>query len=213
MGFPPHRKMIADMAAQEFAAHVLKPEGEGRWYCGKPGTGMYHFRVLTAPFAIIVYGDIGECILRCSDRDALGWLRSAVHDEPGTEGHPDYVLSKVEAGKSAPKEFLAELAMEELGRLREDGRADIAGAIEEDLKHHYGADLAIPDSPWAQTVFRESYHEHAQTAEVPECADWSSTMLRIHHALCTFVRLLPAQAQAVLPQASAEPSAPQEGPG
>lgn len=43
------RRTVAHLAAKGFARHVITEEGEGRWLCHTPGTGVYSFRVVTAP--------------------------------------------------------------------------------------------------------------------------------------------------------------------
>lgn len=82
------RQQIAKAAEDAFKNHQVVLEAEGRWLCKKPGTSIYSFRVVALPGAIVIYGDIGEAILRPSDRDVVGWLRGSV-------GSPDYVLGKM----------------------------------------------------------------------------------------------------------------------
>lgn len=78
---------IGDLAAQAFEQHKLKNEGEGRWYCGRSGSGMYHFRLIAAPRCIFIYGDIGQAVLLCSEADSVKWLRQSIHER-------DYVMGK-----------------------------------------------------------------------------------------------------------------------
>jgi hypothetical protein len=84
------KAQIAEMAREAFAQHVCERR-EGGWLCRRPGTSVYAFWVFTTPGAIVFYGDLGEAILRPSDRDALPWLRGAVRSL-------DYVIEKVRAG-------------------------------------------------------------------------------------------------------------------
>lgn len=86
------RKDIATFAARDFAQHVLAVEGPNEWRCGKAGTVISSFRILCRPGMVAVWGDMGEWILRHSDKDSLGWLRGAVRS-------PGYLLSKVKAGE------------------------------------------------------------------------------------------------------------------
>jgi hypothetical protein len=74
------RQQIAEMAAESFKDHVITPEGEGRWRCKRPGTGMYSFRVVTLPGAVVVYGDVGDALLKVSyytTADIVAWLRGS----------------------------------------------------------------------------------------------------------------------------------------
>lgn len=90
--FTETHKSIASMAAEAFASHGLTREAPQEWRCGRDGTVIYSFRILFRPGMIAVWGDLGEWILRHSDRDSLGWLRGSV-------GSPDYLLEKVKAGE------------------------------------------------------------------------------------------------------------------
>lgn len=78
---------IERLAAEALDRHMLRAEGEGRWFCGRPGTGFYHFRVVTAPGHVFLCGDLGTAILACSERDSLSWLKRAI-------GSADYLLGK-----------------------------------------------------------------------------------------------------------------------
>lgn len=86
-----NRADITEVARESLANHRLVPEQtEGpvrMWYCGEPGTGIYSFRVIAAPFMILVYGDIGDYMLQASERDLIPWLRGAVKSE-------HYLISK-----------------------------------------------------------------------------------------------------------------------
>ncbi|HWQ10117.1 MAG TPA: hypothetical protein VN436_13445 [Holophaga sp.] len=86
------QKVITELAARDFTKHVLTVEGPGEWRCGEPDTVIMSFRILCRPGMVVVWGDLGEWVLRHSDRDSLGWLRGAVRS-------PDYVLQKVKAGE------------------------------------------------------------------------------------------------------------------
>jgi hypothetical protein len=81
-------RTVDELAESAFEDHVLLPEGEGRWFCGRPGTGMYHFRIVMSPGCILLYGDIGEAVFRCHERDALAWLLASMG------GGRDYILGK-----------------------------------------------------------------------------------------------------------------------
>jgi hypothetical protein len=89
---------IAEFAAEAFKDHEVtrrwSVNGDASYRCGKPGTSIYAFNVVTLPGAVVFYGDLGEAILRPSDRDVLPWLRGAVNSA-------DYLISKV---KPAPEQ-------------------------------------------------------------------------------------------------------------
>lgn len=44
------------------------------WLCRRPGSGMYHFRVVAGPGMLLVYGDVGNHILQNHDKDMVKWL-------------------------------------------------------------------------------------------------------------------------------------------
>ena len=96
------RADYAKYAEEAFAEHIITPEQtEGpvrMWLCHKPGTGIYHFRVIAAPGILVVTGDVGDNILRASDRDLVPWLRGAVKS-------PDYLMEKIVRGYNC-KEFV-----------------------------------------------------------------------------------------------------------
>jgi len=81
-------RTIDELAKEAFKDHVLREEGEGRWFCGRPGTGMYHFRLIVAPGCVLLYGDIGEAVFLCAEPDALNWLLASAG------GGRDYILGK-----------------------------------------------------------------------------------------------------------------------
>ena len=61
----------------QFDKHQITREGPGLWFCGEPGTGIYHFRVIMVPGRIIVTGDIGDMILNVNHRKPLRWALGA----------------------------------------------------------------------------------------------------------------------------------------
>ena len=83
-------------ARETFKHHVLKVEGEGRWYFGpKNGSNNMDFRVIDAPGALIMFGDAGELMFQPHGRSALGWLRSVLERESGWS--VEYIAEKVPA--------------------------------------------------------------------------------------------------------------------
>jgi hypothetical protein len=84
-------KRRAEIAARKsFEGHVLKDEGHGRWYCARPDTNNYSFRVTDFRDGLILSGDLGELILVVYGRNPIAWLRGCLRS-----GNEDYVLSKV----------------------------------------------------------------------------------------------------------------------
>lgn len=101
-------KNVFASAECDFRSHVLKSEGEGRWYCGKPGTIMCSFRVVFAPGHICVFGDMPSGILSMSGRNSLGWLLG----RPATS----YLLSKLDNPRQCFYQGDATEALEEIHR-------------------------------------------------------------------------------------------------
>jgi hypothetical protein len=101
MNYQSFAKTCADVKQQlsdAFTRHVLTAEGDGRWLCRAPDTNAYWFRLIVAPNALIVLGDLGEMVARPYTPDPIAWLRGAV-------GSPGYFVEKVQASKSPTKEF------------------------------------------------------------------------------------------------------------
>lgn len=129
----PKRKTTVDaLAVEAFARHKLRSEGKGRWYCGRPGSGLYHFRLITAPGCILLYGDIGQAILLCQAVDALAWLRKAISDR-------DYVLGKSCFAQKdrwgwMPQDLWHYHALETFCRLLDEGKELICGETDEECR-------------------------------------------------------------------------------
>lgn len=76
-----YAKMIDEMAVKAFAEHEIEVKLEQGLYrhyrCAKPGTGIYHFHVVTFPGRILVCGDIGDM---CWERvpDMFTWAPGAL---------------------------------------------------------------------------------------------------------------------------------------
>ena len=87
------RQDIQEIANESFANHTLKVEQDQgpvrMWLCSRPGTGMYHFRVVAAPGWLAVYGDVGNHMLSANDKDLIPWLKRSVKSY-------DYLISKFE---------------------------------------------------------------------------------------------------------------------
>lgn len=172
------RAEIAEMAVKSLKDHALTAEGDGRWYCGKPGTGYYSFRVITSPGCVFMHGDLGEIALICHDRDSLQWLK--------TSTHMDYALGKASERK---REFLpseAERALKDIYNDRDDNRRGIVDKIRDSWEWYSGED----DKFSPEMAFRIAYRDATGDCEVPDCTDWDGSMIWQWHALRKFVELL-----------------------
>jgi len=123
-------QQIEENAKRAFEDHVLIEEhADGLfrcWVCKRTDSIVYSFRVVTAPGALIVYGDVGHHILyRCEDM--LPWIRGSI-------GSRDYVLEKLMADSKATTQFYSELVDEYF----DDELAEAQKAIDEDfdVEHH-----------------------------------------------------------------------------
>ena len=84
------RASIAEMAKESFARHELTVKADREWLCKRPGEWAYSFFVIARPGVLIVYGDLGEYVLRMHNEDPITWLDGAV-------GSPAYLFGKVAA--------------------------------------------------------------------------------------------------------------------
>ncbi len=111
-------KHAQERAPIAFANHVVTKEGEGRWHFGKPGTGIYHGRIITAPGTLILFGDLGELMFRPSSKDALGWLRDCLTASGSKVYSVGYVAEKVPHDIKIT-EFQKEAVAERIQQLRD----------------------------------------------------------------------------------------------
>lgn len=160
---------IKGMAAEAFVGHALTSEGPGEWRFGRPGTVIYSSRVLFRPGTIIVWGDLGEWVLRHGNKDSLGWLRGAVQS-------PDYLLEKVRAGKRE-RFYPADAA-----KLLKDpeteeswGAARVA-RVREELNGWRGGDFTEED--WAREWYEAGADEVPNVRYPCESALWLIELLR-----------------------------------
>lgn len=123
MGKRDLREDIEMLAESAFKKHTLVWEEKTRtWYCGEPGTGIYHFRVAELPGCIAVWGDIGNMMI-LGRGYGLEWAAGSIHST-------DYFLSKTNKQKD---QYYASLFKEHLiyhldeydrNRKDEDGEVD-----------------------------------------------------------------------------------------
>ena len=172
---------IHEMAAKSFQRHILKDEGGTdilhSWSCRGPGTGIYAFRVISAPGLLIVHGDVGEGIWQVSDRDSVRWLRGAFKSR-------DYVLGKLVATKDPPREFKPQDALRYLDEMMfKEGR--LSEEHYEDLRR-----AALTDWEDPGTAFAREWYE-VGLDDPPRCQGPTSQALWLYECLCWFIQALP----------------------
>lgn len=168
------RKDIATFAARDFADHALTVEGPNEWRCGKAGTVIMSFRILCRPGMVVVWGDLGEWVLRPSGRGTVAWLRGAVDS-------PDYLLSKIAAGKKE-RFYVAEaeklLADPETAEYWGEG---VVAKVRESLESRWGDEMTRDE--WYQ-AWSDAGADEPPGADYPcEAALWLVEMLRKFVAL------------------------------
>lgn len=186
------------MAEQSFKDHQITEEQPGVFYCGKPGTGHYSFRVAFLPAGlIVVYGDIGDMMLQRGGED---WLSGAIrHDYVS-----DYVFEKQlpRRGRYEKQmEFMPGDAVAELRRMYD-------GVPDRDVENPDPADpdhweqqpnpkkaiciaedwLSFDSSGCDGDGWDRAYYSWAGDCEHPRCRDYSSNDLWCYHALSWFVQ-------------------------
>lgn len=162
--------------AENMAEHVVTAEGPGRWFAGRPKRSEYHFRVLTAPGAIVLLGDIGELILLPHDRDAFAWMCGTLRD--GRE--LSYPLSKIPTDLRQ-EEFLEDLAEEILAEEVASGalKPDEADAI----RDAYQGEDDHPETEW-----NRAWYEICPDGEYPSARWWTWRTIYQVEALRWFVK-------------------------
>lgn len=188
-------EIIATLATEAFKGHELKVETDDRWACRRPGSSNYWFRVIKAPAALIVYGDVGEIVLRISDIDPIPWLRGAIDS-------PEYLWKKVQASKSPktmfyPKDALAWLeqyiresypeAECDTQRLKKQ-RARLVETLD-DLRDDFDSGDGFTHERFYHALSEVGVDDHYSVGMFH-----STEMLWMLHLLRCFVRLLDAPA-------------------
>lgn len=94
-----HEEQIGNIFPGVFSNHMLAPivdsEHASVWCCADPESSNMHFYIAIVPHAILVYGDLGEMILRPGWNRGIGWLRGALHEGDATVTGFGYLLGKV----------------------------------------------------------------------------------------------------------------------
>lgn len=199
-----HRQTIREFSTSAFKDHIIEVEDERIFYCHRPHSGFYSFRICFLPQGVIyLYGDIGQLALQ---RGGFGWLASAVNHKRISH----YVLEKAKPQITwRDKEFMPGDAAQVLREMHdgipimdngqscvekcgEDADDDCweekpqpkkAISIAEDWLHHTWDDCGRDGGAWTR-----AYYENTNDCEGPDCRDYDSTVLWCYHALSWFVR-------------------------
>lgn len=176
------RQTIQRCAARDFEQHVLDEVGPHEWHCHRPGTGISSFRVIVRPGTVIVWGDLGETILRGGEAGStLHWLTQAVHS-------PEYLLEKDRTGQKA---FYAGDVLDYARERAEDeddpDYAERWGMVLDEVRraHSWGT---LNSHVWADTVMEHTYDADACSAGLYP----ATRALWLVEALRWFVEHLPA---------------------
>ncbi len=179
--FAESRRQIVDLAAKGFRNHVLTQEGEGRWRCQKPGTGIYAFRVVFAPRTLCYFGDVGEVILQCSDHDVLPWLRGVCGR---SETDLRYLFSKVRAADKRKHFFAGDALHAAQERCKENQWPGLFDEIAEQLE----------SEPTNWHAFGELVYNRTGDAEFASAGTgFSHSLIWFAEAMRLFVRLYNAK--------------------
>lgn len=179
-------KKVVDAVKNEqiFDQHIITREREGVWYCGIPHDSNMSFRVVSAPGAIIIYGDLGELIFLPNARNALWWAYKTKWDPES----PYYPLTKI-SPQLRDKVFVVE---------------EIDAHIEERLKDSYEAEDKEEEQRWLR--IKEKWDDFADRDNLTNaeqywyqlCCEeneddpidgmnWTSRVLWIYQAMCWFM--------------------------
>lgn len=199
-----HRETIKELSTNAFKDHIIELEAENIFYCHRPNSGFYSFRICFLPQGVIyLYGDIGQL---CLQRGGFDWLESAMRSKYVS----NYVLEKARPGITwRDKEFMpgdaaqvlremhdgvpymdnGQSCVEKCGEDAEDDCWDqkpdpaLAIKIAEDWLHYTWNDCGRDGNAW-----RRAYYEHTHDCEGPLCRDYDSTVLWCYHAFAWFVK-------------------------
>lgn len=181
-------KRRAEIAARKsFEGHVLKDEGHGRWYCARPDTNNYSFRVTDFRDGLILSGDLGELILVVYGRNPIAWLRGCLRS-----GNEDYVLSKVPLAlrqRDMIEDLVLEFFRDSVGNEDEEKIVKNLRDSWDIHEEEAGTELEhIPDLTEDEWV--EAFYEAGGCDEVPSVSDWSTHTLIQLEALKWFCAAL-----------------------
>lgn len=171
--------------ARTFAEHRLTQELDDglfrAWWCARPRSGTYSFRVVTAPGWLYLSGDIGHLALS-RERDMLPWTRSVV---TGESVDLCYLAEKTPRTLQTT-EFNYEEAYEQLVAILDDSEfdADERGRL---LRR---ARSASNSYDWQS--FCADYVNRYGADQVPESKDYSASLCWQVLGLRRFFELLDA---------------------
>lgn len=189
------RELVKELAEKDFANHVITKVADERWLCRNPGSSSYWFFVIVVPGTVIIYGDVGECILQMYERSTLAtlaWIR-------GSCDSWDYVLGKMHR---PPKTFFPGDAIAYLEDM-------VKNEEEENAEDDNGEPVELADrKPAASRPILEEAIDLAKCGELNQhtwggiCGEnnfegevygvpekWDSDCYWSIHALRTFIRL------------------------
>jgi hypothetical protein len=169
-----HAQLINELASKSLADHVLT-HVDGRWTCARADrSSMYSFNLRFEPGMVVIWGDLGEFVLRHSDSDSIAWFVTA--------GSRDYVLGKVVACDGSKRRFcygdaiahLDQMVKEAENDRDEDGElTDVAKATIVDVEHVRGEMAGVEHdcSDEQHRVWCDAWGEVGDW-DPPQCATW-----------------------------------------
>lgn len=182
------RDQIAERARVAFANHVLTCEqndGPVRmWYCAKPGTSMYSFRVIEAPGTLVVAGDVGSVILHTPGRRMVPWLLSSWRSL-------DYVLEKIHGGRFEHLEFIqGEVESFLQDQIKTDSDLDGDAGEVERLLAEWNERKVFTDEHSLPELAYEILCGPYDSEVMSGLYDFGSDVLWSYHAIARFAELL-----------------------
>lgn len=207
---------IEALALEAFEKHKLTPSStDNTWTLRNPESVFYGFAVHFEPGMVVLWGDLGEFVLRHSDRDSLTWLldcgRGNGPDDRAFDGgeYCDYLLSKVRASEGDRREFM----IDDAHRFLDDWETEIKNECVDDdepmphaefetsharnmrvqLDHIAEARQALKDVQYDHPC-EQSRAWHEVMSEIgyddpPRCDGWSPQMLWLWQCVKLFRRL------------------------
>jgi len=116
--YPEQYKQMREFT-KDHVMHILHEDGNYRHLrFQKPGTGIYHFDIITWPGSLVIRGDVGEGYVFTRELDMLRWF-----DHGQAIGHINahYWSEKLDLGRNSVKEFSEKKFIAWLDQLSEDG--------------------------------------------------------------------------------------------
>jgi hypothetical protein len=170
-----HAQEIREYAIQEMEHHVTTQITSEHWRVANPKGWNFGFHIIAPPGALIIYGDLGEMILRHGSKDTKKWAQGS---------DMSYFLRKVQAyGPGELEQFNYYSAMMEL---------------EELIKNEYNSmeDLeAFLEAWWVDDYAPETWHRHWWDKlggdGVPKCTRYSHHAQYMYHGTQWWANSLP----------------------